>query len=113
MQAPPVELRRTDIEEPAHDQAPPIRPDFSNALPFARRGTRYVEPDTSQEIIKPSERLVPTAPRGRGRTRLLILLAISFAIHAALIMLLWRPPPPLPGIELAPITVDIVVNDAA
>src|SRR5262249_54773909 len=74
---------------------------------------RLAEQQSSQEIIAPLERLIPASRRDRERALLLALLIASLAIHAALLAILSRAPPPLPGIELAPITVEIIVTDGA
>jgi len=113
MQAPLVELRRADLDEPTADRAPAIALDLGNVVPFVRPNARLAEQDIPAQITTVSERPVPQTLDPRDKKLLIGLLLASFAIHVAVFALLWRPAPPLPGIELAPMEVEIVVNDAS
>jgi periplasmic protein TonB len=112
MQAPLVELRRADIGEPTVDRAPAVTLDLGNVVPFVRPNARSPEHDNSAQIIDAPERTIPAAREEHSRT-LLIALLVAFAVHVTLLVLLSRPAPPLPGIELAPMTVEIIVSDGA
>ncbi len=111
MQAPLVELRRFDIDESTPRRAPVPVADLGNVIPFARPTARKADEETPQQIVAAPEYRVQLSPRERNRARLLVLLIVSLLAHAALLIWLSRPPPPLPGIELAPITVEIIVSD--
>ncbi len=111
MQAPLVELRRFDIDELTPPRAPVPVADLGNVIPFARPTARKADEETPQQIVAVPEHRVQLSPRERNRARLLVLLIVSLLAHAALLIWLSRPPPPLPGIELAPITVEIIVSD--
>jgi protein TonB len=112
MQAPLVELRHADIGEPTVDRAPAVTLDLGNVVPFVRPNARSPEHDNSAQIIDAPERTFPAARDEQSRT-LLIALLVAFAVHVTLLVLLSRPAPPLPGIELAPMTVEIIVSDGA
>ena len=113
MQAPLVELRRADIGEPTVDRAPAVTLDLGNVVPFVRPNARSSEHDNSAQIIDAPERTIPAARDEHSRTLLVALLVVSFAVHVTLLILLSRPAPPLPGIELAPMMVEIIVSDGA
>jgi len=113
MQAPPVELRRADLDEPAADRAPAIVLDLGNVVPFVRPNARSADHDLPAQINAASERPVPQTFHQRDKKLLIALLLASFAIHVAVFALLWRPAPPLPGIELATMEVEIIVSDAS
>ena len=113
MQAPLVELRRADIGEPTVDRAPAVTLDLGNVVPFIRPNARSPEHDNSAQIIDAPERAIPAARDEHSRTLLVALLVVSFAVHVTLLILLSRPAPPLPGIELAPMMVEIIVSDGA
>ena len=113
MQAPLVELRRVDLDEPTADRAPAIVLDLGNVIPFVRPSARSADHDLPAQITAAAERPVPQTPDRRDKKFLIALLLVSFAIHVAMLALLWRPAPPLPGIELAPMEVEIIVSDGA
>jgi periplasmic protein TonB len=113
MQAPLVELRRADLDEPAADRAPAILLDLGNVIPFVRANARSTDQDVAAQISTVSERPVPQAPDQREQRLLIALLLASLALHVVVLALLWRPAPPLPGIELAPMEVEIIVSDAS
>ena len=113
MQAPLVELRRADIGEPTVDRAPAVTLDLGNVVPFVRPNARSPEHDNSAQIIDAPERTIPAARDEHSRTLLVALLVVSFTVHVTLLILLSRPAPPLPGIELAPMMVEIIVSDGA
>jgi periplasmic protein TonB len=113
MQAPLVELRRADLDEPAANRAPAILLDLGNVIPFVRANARSTDQDVAAQISTVSERPVPQAPDQREQRLLIALLLASLALHVVVLALLWRPAPPLPGIELAPMEVEIIVSDAS
>jgi protein TonB len=113
MQAPPVELRRAGLDEPVSDRAPAIVLDLGNVVPFVRPNARSADHDLPAQINTASERPVPQTLDQRDQRLLIALLLSSFAIHVAVLALLWRPAPPLPGIELATMEVEIIVSDAS
>jgi protein TonB len=113
MQAPLVELRRVDLDEPAADRAPAIVLDLGNVVPFVRPSARSADHDLPAEISAAAERPVPQTPDRHDKKFLIALLLVSFAIHVVVLALLWRPAPPLPGIELATMEVEIIVSDAS
>jgi protein TonB len=113
MQAPLVELRRADIGEPTVDRAPAVTLDLGNVVPFVRPNACSPEHDNSAQIIDAPERTIPAARDEHSRTLLVALLVVSFTVHVTLLILLSRPAPPLPGIELAPMMVEIIVSDGA
>jgi protein TonB len=114
MQAPLLELRRSDTEDASPVRAPPAWAQLGNVVPFARPYARRSEPELPPlAIVVPAERSVAALPGDHAQRRLTALLVASLAIHAALLALLWPAPPPLVGIELAPLTVEIVVSDGS
>jgi periplasmic protein TonB len=113
MQAPLVELRRADLDEPAADRAPAILLDLGNVIPFVRPNARSTDQDVAAQISTVSERPVPQTLDRRDQRLLIALLPASLALHVVVLALLWRPAPPLPGIELAPMEVEIIVSDAS
>jgi periplasmic protein TonB len=113
MQVPLVELRRHDTDEATAELRLPPVADLGNVVPFRRPHARLAEHQVPEEILAPPDRLLPAARRDRRRAVLFALLVASLALHMALLAVLSRAPPPLPGIELAPITVEIVVSDGA
>ena len=113
MQAPPVELRRADLDEPAADRAPAIVLDLGNVVPFVRPNARSADHDLPAQVNTASERPVPQTFHQRDKKLLIALLLASFAIHVAVFALLWQPAPPLPGIELATMEVEIIVSDGS
>jgi periplasmic protein TonB len=113
MQAPLVELRRADLDEPVADRAPAILLDLGNVIPFVRANARSTGQDVAAQISTVSERPVPQTLDRRDQRLLIALLLASLALHVVVLGLLWRPAPPLPGIELAPMEVEIIVSDAS
>jgi periplasmic protein TonB len=114
MQAPLLELRRSDTEDASPVRAPPAWAQLGNVVPFARPHARRSEPELPPlaEVV-PAEPFAAAVPGDGAQRRLAALLVASLAIHAALLALLWPAPPPLVGIELAPLTVEIVVSDGS
>jgi periplasmic protein TonB len=110
---PLVELRRHDTDEATAELRLPPVADLGNVVPFRRPHARLAEHPTPAEIVTPTERLIPAPRRDRRRVLLFALLVASVALHVVLLAVLSRAPPPLPGIELAPITVEIIVSDGA
>jgi protein TonB len=114
MQAPLLELRHFKPEDASPVPTLPIWAQLGNVVPFARPHARRTEPEPPPPVIVvPDGRWAPAVPGDRAQKRLAALLIASLAIHVSLLALLWRAPPPLPGIELAPITVEIVVSDGS
>jgi protein TonB len=113
MQAPLVELRRADLDEPAADRAPAILLDLGNVIPFVRPNARSADQDVAAQISTVSERPVPQTLDRRDQRLLIALLLASLALHVVVLALLWRPAPPLPGIELATMEVEIIASDAS
>ena len=84
--------------------------DLSNVVPFSRpRGAHRHAP----EVPLPSESHPATAGRARDRMRLAAFAALSFALHAGVLMAISREPAPLASIGEQVISLEIVVGATA
>jgi hypothetical protein len=91
--------RRPDIDEPTHDRAPPGQARYQQRTPVCAAGDSHLDPDSSTEIIAGSGKAILGAVAhdllysSASRLR-------STRLYTSYI-LLSRPLPPLPSIELA------------
>ena len=84
--------------------------DLSNVIPFARARRTNVEPYAPPVIVKPAERPAPLPP-GSKRWLQVLLVVCSLIMHGSILYLFWQDPPPLPGVGVQVLTVDVVVGD--
>src|SRR5215510_650416 len=84
--------------------------DLSNVIPFARARRPGAEPYAPPVAVKPAERSVPLPP-GSQRWLQALLVVCSLIMHGSILYLFWQDPPPLPGIGVQVLTVDVVVGD--
>src|SRR5262245_7323416 len=102
MLTPLLELRPSRTEPTTPVPAAPVWAHLGNVVPFAGPSARRPVPEQPSPlaVVAPAERCVPVGPSDRAKKRLAALLVASLLIHLMLLALLWRPPEPLPGIEL-------------